>query len=175
MAALFNRLYCLDISDVLLLCLLGTLLFFLLKKAWVGYPGWKAFVAAILLAWAAAAVTATVLQRNSDGGGVILIPFHSYWETIQGGNRERLRSNLMNAVLFYPPGLFAWELLPVKLRPRTRFCIVLLAALVMSVSIECLQYLGNLGLAETDDVIHNTLGTALAAGVCLVRSGGNKS
>ena len=175
MDALFLQLYCMRISDVLLLGLFGTLLLYLLKQLWGNSPVWKPLMAMLLLAWAAAVAAQTVMGRDSDGGDLILMPLHSYREAIWGGRRELLRSNFMNAFLFYPPGLIGWELLPARMRPKYKMLILLLAALTMSLTIESLQYLGNLGLAETDDVIHNTLGTALAAILCRIRSGGNKS
>ena len=170
MDTIFHSLYCMSMSEVLLLGVMMTLLFFLLKQAWANAPGWKVLMAALALFWAAAAVRCTLLTRDSCNGGLSLVPLHSYWEVLHGGSRERLRSNLMNTILFYPLGLIGWELLPAALRPKTRMLILLLAAFTFSVTIECLQYLGALGLAETDDVIHNTLGTALASSLCRIRS-----
>ena len=77
--------------------------------------GWKALAAAALVVWTVTVVYCTVSSR--EGGHVYqcnLIPFHSYREVRNGGNPELYRSNLMNAVLFYPNGLLLAALLPKK-------------------------------------------------------------
>ena len=90
-----------------------------------------------------------------------MIPFQSYRAFFAGENEELLRSNLMNVLLFFPAGLFAGTLLP-----RRRLLPILgiaLAAALLSAGIEVLQFRFALGFAETDDVIHNTLGALLGA------------
>lgn len=121
---------------------------------------WTAF--ALLLLWALAVIYTTLISRSEGGGEVILTPFWSYREVLSGGSRELLRSNLMNVLLFFPGGLLLGELVPRDWRGKT----VLLAlgfSFLLSAGVEILQGVFSLGIAETDDVIHNTLGGLLGS------------
>lgn len=120
---------------------------------------WTAFV--LFLLWVLAVLYTTLLNRSEGGGEVMLTPFWSYRAAFApDGNREMLRSNLMNVLLFLPGGLLLGELAPRDWRGKT----VLLAlglSFLLSAGIEILQGVFSLGIAETDDVIHNTLGGLL--------------
>lgn len=101
----------------------------------------------------------TVLDRGKTGAGAYFIPFSSFERAkIQP---EMYRSMLMNVFLFIPLGLA----LPFILGGGTgkRILLTILVGLVLSVTVEAIQYFGNLGLTETDDVICNTLGTAIGS------------
>ena len=74
----------------------------------------------------------------------------------------------MNAVLFYPAGLLMISLLPEKWHSLLKLLIVLILFTGFSLSIEFVQYRYHLGLAQTDDVIHNALGAYLGAAVFLL-------
>lgn len=66
----------------------------------------------------------------------------------------------MNILLFYPLGVFfgsRWN--------RKR---IILLGTFLSLIIEMSQYFWNLGYAEVDDVINNTIGMALGVSVMLV-------
>ena len=69
---------------------------------------------------------------------------------------------LLNILLYFPLGY----LLPV-LFPNLKTWHIILIGCLCSIATEAAQYIFKLGWCETDDVIHNTLGTAL--GVCLWR------
>ena len=127
-----------------------------------------------LIIWLFAVVYITVAGRQPADHELSLLPFSSYVDYFRNHRVERLRSNFMNTMLFYPPVLLLWELLPRKWNTRHRVTAVLLGAATVSLAIECLQYFGGLGLAETDDIIHNTLGAALAAVLCRIRFRGSK-
>ena len=104
--------------------------------------------------------------------GAHWVPFYSYYLGLSGINKEMLRSCFMNVILFYPAGLLAggaW-----MLRGLVWKRVVLLAAVGfgVSVSVEVLQYFLLLGLAEVDDVIHNTLGMVIGAVVGGASTGG---
>ena len=92
-----------------------------------------------------------------------MIPFHSYRAVIAGENKEILRSNFMNVVLFYPAGLFACELLPKSWSRAKRVILVAVLFALVSAGIEFCQYHFALGQAEVDDVIHNALGALIGA------------
>lgn len=147
---------------LLILLLWGRLRAPLWRRA--GKPGlwrWTAF--GLLLLWALAVLYVTLLDRSEGVGEVMLTPFWSYREAFApDGNREMLRSNLMNVLLFFPGGLLLGELVPRDWRGKT----VLLAlglSFLFSAGVETLQGVFSLGIAETDDVIHNTLGGLLGS------------
>lgn len=120
---------------------------------------------AALLLWCAVVLWVTILTRSP---GTVYppewIPFHSYREVFTGGNEELLRSNFMNAVLFYPAGVLMASLLP-ESRPKGRKLLLLaLAVALFSLAIEGCQLCLALGEPEIDDVLHNTVGAVLGAG-----------
>lgn len=102
--------------------------------------------------------TPDVLRTNPQ-----FIPFYSYYAIFTGGERELLRSNFMNIILFYPAGLLAFDLSPKHWSRAKRIIFVTILFALMSVAIEFCQYHFALGQAETDDVIHNTLGALIGS------------
>ena len=158
----FVDFYRLEYGELFCLLAAATLCFLLLQKYCRGKRWWKLLAGAVLLAWALLAVYTTVASRGETGNfGCQLIPFHSYREIRNGGNPEIYRSNLMNAVLFYPGGLLLTSLLPVKWPRWVRVLLATLLCGTLSAGIEYAQYLWQLGRVEIDDVIHNTAGAAL--------------
>ena len=70
---------------------------------------------------------------------------------------------ILNILLYYPLGYLLPILFP-KLKPKH----VILIGCLCSIATEATQYLLKMGWCETDDVIHNTLGTAIGVWVwCL--------
>ena len=157
--------YCLSITDAVLLVIVGSAGFLILRQ-WVGDKRlWRPVIALLFLAWLAVIAGATLTDRTP---GIIpaepeLIPFHSYRAVMAGGNKEILRSNFMNVVLFYPAGLFACELLPKSWSRAKRIILVAVLFALVRVGIEFCQYHFALGQAEVDDVIHNALGALIGA------------
>lgn len=167
MGSIFHWIYCLDIPDAITLTILATACFLFLERRLSGRRWWKWLLTAGLLLWLGAVLYLTLATRDADGSRLLLPPFHSYFQAFSEGKRELLRSNFMNALLFFPAGLLAWALLPKSLSFPKKIALVAAAALLLSLSIEAIQYFRMLGLAEADDVIHNTLGAALAAACCI--------
>ena len=98
----------------------------------------------------------TITARSTQAERQIhLIPFWSYIAA-HGSGRETL---WLNAFFFLPIGLSLPFLLPDKLKEKPRTTILI--ACVFSLAIEMIQFIFKLGLAETTDVIMNTLGAAL--------------
>lgn len=85
---------------------------------------------------------------------ISVVPF-SYLDS-----QDKIRGNLMNILLFYPLGILSGT------KWRKKRCILL--GTLMSLLIEMSQYFWNLGYAEVDDVINNTIGMALGVSVMLV-------
>ena len=109
----------------------------------------------------------TVLSRPSnENRGHNFHPFWSY-SAFQEGAKHLLSDNIMNVVAFVPVGL----LLGCALRSMTWWKVLLFGG-VVSVSIETMQFVLKRGFAETDDVMHNLIGSLMGYGICsLVRYG----
>lgn len=157
--------YCLSITDAVLLVIVVSAGYLILRQ-WLGDKRlWRPVIALLFLAWLAVIAVATLADRTP---GLIpmepeLIPFHSYRAVMAGENKEILRSNFMNLILFYPAGLFACELLPKSWSQAKRIILVAVLFALVSAGIEFCQYHFALGQAEVDDVIHNALGALIGA------------
>lgn len=151
-----------------MLILLATGCFLLLREKLRDRAYWKVGIALLLAAWTAVILYGTLGQRTEGGNlsGPILTPFASYYAALHGGPKELYRTNFMNAVLFYPSGLLACELLPRRWHWLWRAVLITAVFALVSAGIEFTQYRFGLGLAEVDDVIHNALGTLLGAIAC---------
>lgn len=81
--------------------------------------------------------------------------YHLFWSyvSIQNGKEDLLAQNILNVFVFIPVGM----LLVLAFR-KIRWWSVLLVGMCISASIEVLQFFFHRGFAETDDVMHNTLG-----------------
>lgn len=173
MRKIFLWFYCLPISYAVILVLIATAVFMLLRKQFGKTKCWKTTMFLLFIGWIIVILFGTIGQRT-EGGNLsepILIPFYSYYTALNGGSRELFRSNFMNMVLFYPAGLLGCESLPKHWRQARKVLLIVCAFLLTSVIIEFCQYLFGLGLAETDDVIHNVFGTLLGGIACCLPIG----
>lgn len=159
-----------DYQDVLVLLAAFTGLFYIAWTKWGQRRSWKWGMILALLGWAAAVLIETIFRRTPNLTVVAAWqPFQSYMDALkEGGQKELLRSNFMNSVLFYPGGLLLMSLLPEKWDSRLKLPVVLLLFTGFSFFIEFVQYRNYLGLAQGDDVIHNALGACLGAVALLV-------
>ena len=109
---------------------------------------------------------ATILTRASGSTAVILTPFSTL--AAARYQPELYRELLMNIFLFFPLGLTLSNALPRKWHRWIRIALTALVGCLLSVGVESAQYRYALGLAETDDVLCNTLGAFLGATSLLV-------
>lgn len=109
---------------------------------------------------------ATILTRTPGDYELILTPFATFTAALQ--QPELYREMLMNIFLFFPLGLTLSNALPRKWHRWGRIALATLVGCILSAGIEYAQYRCALGLAETDDVICNTLGAFLGAVSLLV-------
>ena len=109
---------------------------------------------------------ATILTRTPGVPGLVLTPFATL--AAARVQPELYREMLMNVFLFFPLGLTLSNALPRRWNYRRRIGVTVLAGCLLSAGIECAQYRFALGLAETDDVLCNTLGALLGAASLLV-------
>ena len=113
------------------------------------------FIAAFIILYA------TILTRTPGNYELILTPFAALSAARQ--QPELYREMLMNVFLFFPLGLTLSNALPRKWHRWLRIILTTLVGCALSAGIEYAQYRYALGLAETDDVICNTLGALLGA------------
>ena len=117
------------------------------------------FILAVLMA--GAILYATILTRSEGSTGLLLTPFAALAAAQQ--QPEIYREMLMNVFLFFPLGLTLSNALPRKWHRWGKIILTTLVGCALSAGIEYAQYRYALGLAETDDVICNTLGAFLGA------------
>ena len=109
---------------------------------------------------------ATILTRTPGDYKSILTPFATFTAALQ--QPELYREMLMNVFLFFPLGLTLSNALPRKWHRWLRIILTTLVGCALSAGIEYAQYRYALGLAETDDVICNTLGAFLGSTSLLI-------
>lgn len=127
--------------------------------------------------WFCAAVIAilcaTILNRTPGNYELILTPFATFTAALQ--QPELYRAMLMNVFLFFPLGLTLSNALPRKWHRWLRIILTTLVGCALSAGIEYAQYRCALGLAETDDVICNTLGAFIGSTSLLIARAIEKS
>lgn len=108
----------------------------------------------------------TILSRSEGNTGLVLTPFAALAAARQ--QPELYREMLMNVFLFFPLGLTLSNALPRTWHCWFRIALTTLTGCVLSAGIEYAQYRFALGMAETDDVICNTLGAFVGASSLLL-------
>ena len=116
---------------------------------------------------------ATILNRTPGNYELILAPFASLTAARQ--QPELYREMLMNVFLFFPLGLTLSNALPQKWHRWGKIALTTLVGCALSAGIEYAQYRCALGLAETDDVICNTLGAFIGSTSLLIARAIEKS
>ena len=157
MGNFFHSIYVLDISTILITIPVLLLVWSVISAAF--YNQMRIIGAVLAVIAVGAIVYVTIISRGESEAGVDLIPFSSFERAkIQP---EMYRSMLMNVFLFVPLGLS----LPYVFGGGTakRILLTILIGFLLSVTVEAIQYFASLGMAETDDVICNTLGTTIGS------------
>lgn len=108
----------------------------------------------------------TILSRSEGNTGLVLTPFAALAAARQ--QPELYREMLMNVFLFFPLGLTLSNALPRTWHRWLRIALTTLTGCILSAGIEYAQYRFALGMAETDDVICNTLGAFVGAASLLL-------
>lgn len=135
----------------------------LILICWKGFWQGLRYVAVLLLAeWVFLVLSAIVFFRETGAERAYnLMPFWSYWDYGKDSYfLEMFGENFLNVLLFVPVGFLAG----CGLRGMTLKKVLLLGG-GLSVFIELLQFLFNKGFCETDDVIHNVLGSVIGYGL----------
>ena len=136
--------------------------------------GWRNLFVLLLLEYVVLLFATTVFSRNcSEAPRFNFIPFWSYWE-ITNGRHHLIPEIIMNVIVFVPVGL----LLGLAFN-KMKWKWVLLFSLLLSASIEILQFVLHRGFSELDDIMHNTLGCLIGFGIykaigCIIDSFGQR-
>ena len=152
--------YRLPVQDVPLCAVFAAMIFITLFRKYAGKRWLRPGIGGLLAGWFLVVLWTTVINREPGSYESSWIPLHSYWLLITVGKGELYRSCLMNVLLFYPAGLRLAGLLPQRLRDRRGMLCAVICFGLFSLSIELCQHFLQLGTAEIDDVLHNTLGAA---------------
>lgn len=142
----------LAISTVAFLVLVSIVSAFLSKRAKVILGSIAAAVILLIILYI------TLFGRSEPETGLVLKPGYSIRRAFISD--EYLRMVLMNIFVFIPFGAF----LSMAISPsgmKMTVLVTICSGLVLTVIIEALQYMLNLGCAETDDIICNVVGTCL--------------
>lgn len=137
------------------IALLGPILVYIVAAAIKNRRARAVFLYALLAAYVLGMLRFTLTGRSMGTRQVNLTPFWTYAHFSDPQYRWEV---YMNIFLFVPFGFL------LAFAARRSFRQALLIGLLFSACIEAIQYLFGLGFCETDDVIHNTLGTALGYG-----------
>ena len=157
--------YCLPLSVILLLMAMAIIIWKEVDVALTPYPravkGWQN--ANLLLAILSIGLIfySTVLTRETGERSLCLIPF-DFITRIPTDN-EAIRTVLMNLFLFFPLGLTAGWGLRDKCSPVLRVLLITAIGLILSLTVEILQYVFALGSVEADDLLANVLGALIGA------------
>ena len=117
----------------------------------------------------------TLLGRSGAPTGANLTPFSSWRKAWYQASPAEWRYIIFNIIAFIPLGF----LLPLCSGWFDRWVKILLSGFGCSLLVEVTQLLTGRGLFETDDLIHNTLGTVIGYGLltlllALVNHGGHR-
>ena len=114
--------------------------------------GWRITPRPLLAAYILFILMETIIGRKTGVGRVELVPFWSY-------SHPELRMEIvLNYLLFMPLGFLLYLCLGEKFGLR-----VVMAGFLLSVKVELIQLLFNIGLFEFDDMIGNTIGCLIGA------------
>ena len=142
-------------EGVLSILCIGVVLFI----AWKGFKkGCRGSFALLLIEYIFILFCSTIIFRKT--GEIRRYDFHPFWSY---DRPDLLVENIMNVVVFIPVGLF----LSIAFKQVTWWT-ALLIGLVISVTIEALQYILMRGFTEVDDVMHNTLGCLIGFGFMII-------
>lgn len=165
--SLTQYIYCLPYFELALFGAAASVICAVINSFLYKYSWWRYILIAIGTAYTMLLLYITLLGRTEPiVNSISLVPFESYIGYLNGV-QEMLRTCIMNIFLFYPLGLVLGALLAKQ--KLWKLLLAWTACFGLSVMIELSQYIFSIGYAEVDDVINNTIGSAL--GISVMRVG----
>ena len=162
---MFQSIYSKPLSNIILAIVIAIVAWGYLRTK-VQLRRWTMANFVLFCAAVIAILYATILNRTPGNYELILTPFATFTAAQQ--QPELYREMLMNVFLFFPLGLTLSNALPRKWHRWGRIAFTTLIGCILSAGIEYAQYRYALGLAETDDVICNTLGAFIGSTSLLI-------
>ena len=169
---MFQSIYSKPLSNIILAIVIAIVAWGYLRTK-VQLRRWMMANLVLFCAAVIAILYATILTRTPGVPAVILTPFAAL--AAARVQPELYRAMLMNVFLFFPLGLTLSNALPRKWHRWGRIAFTTLIGCILSAGIEYAQYRCALGLAETDDVICNTLGAFIGSTSLLIAHAIEKS
>ena len=169
---MFQSIYSKPLSNIILAIVIAIVAWGYLRTK-VQLRRWTMANFVLFCAAVIAILYATILNRTPGNYELILTPFATFTAAQQ--QPELYREMLMNVFLFFPLGLTLSNALPQKWHRWGRIILTTLIGCILSAGIEYAQYRCALGLAETDDVICNTLGAFIGSTSLLIAHAIEKS
>lgn len=160
--------YALPLKSVFIMMLAAPLLWGWLQTK-LNNRVWLVVNLCLLILSLAGVLYLTIFDRSVGCYEVVLRPFSLLVKARE--QREFYRAMLMNVFLFFPLGLTISNVLLQKWSRWGRIVLTTLFGCLLSVGVEYMQYHFSLGMAETDDVLCNTLGAFLGACSLLIAHG----
>lgn len=147
---------------IIITCLVLFLKYKTLKIDNKNISKWELCLMTSLIMYLTLLLNVVIFSRNvGEYRQVNLIPFWSYQKVFVDKEISILKQMILNVVAFVP-----WAILfPLVFPKMNRFWVNVGSALVFSVLIECIQCVFRLGIAEFDDIFHNTLGALIGFGI----------
>lgn len=108
----------------------------------------------------------TILSREprTDDLPHIFIPFYEYYFIIKNGYPwyydNMIILNIVNVLMFMPYGVLAREV------TRSKVLFPVFSAMAISLIIEIIQLVTDMGLFDVNDIMYNTLGALAGCGIC---------
>ncbi len=127
----------------------------------------RLFLSAVCICYLAVLFGATVLRPGTEMRAACIYPFYSYREAWHSFSSVEWRNLILNILLFVPLGF----LLPFWASRFRKFYWTVGAGLLTTLAIELIQLATGRGVFEADDLINNTLGTAIGYGLFAFCSG----
>ena len=162
---MFQSIYSKPLSNIILAIVIAIVAWGYLRTK-VQLRRWMMANLVLFCAAVIAILYATILTRTPGVPAVILTPFAAL--AAARVQPELYREMLMNIFLFFPLGLTLSNALPRKWHRWLRIILTTFVGCILSAGIEYAQYRCALGLAETDDVICNTLGAFIGSTSLLI-------
>ena len=118
---------------------------------------------ALFLAYLGGLVTITLLIRTTGSSAIQWHLFYAFWDAWNHFDVHFWTLYLGNIAMFLPLGV----LLPLIAKPFRRWYVTITAGFCLSLLIEAVQYLFQLGSADVDDLFCNTVGAVVGYCLCM--------
>lgn len=158
---IFHYIYCMSIPSTVIILIVMCSLWSFLNSECVRVEKsklWQSINIMLFVVWFICVLYMTIFIRDSIMK-TNFIPFRFIIDAIKTGNEEFFRTGWMNILLFVPGGM--WLTYGIKKQTKLKYVLQVIFLMLVSITIEILQWYYQLGTVETDDVICNTFGAII--------------